>query len=311
MLPPPTFASVDDYGARLGDVEFWRPYVDAALADCGLSAAEMVSGFEGTYPTLVGEHLVVKLFGYFPGWRRSVEAEIAANKVVERSPLTLAPKIIATGSLFPTESDHWPFLVFPRLGGRAWRDAQPAPATARSVAAELGREIRSLHRLQVPERVGVHEDWLATNGADAVERHREWGSLPRGLVDAIPAYLAGYRPAPACLLHGDLTEDHIFVDDQRLVGVIDWGDALLTDPFYELGALHLGAFAGDRHLLACFLQGYGWTIDPSFADHALQVALMHQFDLFGAFHEQAEAAHSLSELARTLWTPQVRPSGDV
>ena len=83
-MEPPVFASIDSYGARLGDVGYWRPYAEAALASSGLPEQTMQSGFEGTYPTLVGGQLVVKLFGYFPGWRESVAAETAANRAIER-----------------------------------------------------------------------------------------------------------------------------------------------------------------------------------------------------------------------------------
>jgi hypothetical protein len=93
----------------------------------------MASGFEGTYPILATDTLVLKLFGYFPGWRRSFEAEDSRS--------VSAPKVVATGSLFPDERDAWPFLIFERLTGRAWREAQLTPATALSVAADLGRQI--------------------------------------------------------------------------------------------------------------------------------------------------------------------------
>lgn len=143
----------------------------------------------------------------------------------------------------------------------------------------------------------------------ALERHRGWQSLPGHLTEQIPAYLSDYRPGRVCLVRADLTEDHLFVDDGRLLGVIDWGDAMITDLFYELGPLHLGAFAADRRLLHAFLEGYHWPIDSDFADHALRVALMHEFDLFGVVAEAASAADSLAALALALWNPGTDRSG--
>lgn len=311
MLTPPNFDSIPSYGARLGDAGFWRPYTESALARVGLSSTAMVSGFEGTYPTFLGPRLVVKLLGYFPGWRRSAEAEIAANRLNESIGAVLAPRVVATGSLFPDDENTWPFIITQRLAGQAWREASPTAETGSAIATDLGRQIRALHGCHLPSTVHVRDDWIATSGHRAVERHRTWKSLPGHLIEQIPAYLSNYKPGPVCLVHGDLTEDHLFlsVSGDRLLGVIDWGDAMITDPFYELGPLHLGAFAADRRLLEDFLRGYGWTVDPDFADHALQVALMHEFNLFGAVADAASEADSLSVLASRVWTPGTGRSG--
>lgn len=301
MISPPVFESIDAYGSRLGDVDYWRPYVEAALASSGLSDVVEVSGFEGTYPTLVGERLVVKLFGYFPGWRESAAAEVAANRAIEHDDGVSAPTIIASGSLFPGDSADWPFLIMERLAGRAWREAQLGAVAAGSVASQLGTQIRRLHDSGTTSL--VREDWIAAHGTGAAERQRGWGSLPDHLIDQIPTYLDSYRGGRRCLVHGDLTEDHLFVTGDTLLGIIDWGDAMVTDPFYELGALHLGAFAGDRRLLGRFLTGYGWRLEEGFADHALQVALMHEFDLFPSIADAAATARSLTILAEKVWTP--------
>jgi aminoglycoside phosphotransferase len=303
VITPPVFESIESYGSRLGDVAYWRPYVEAALVNSGLSDGEMVRGFVGTYPTFVGERLVVKLFGCFPGWRQSAAAEIAANRAIENDEGISAPKIIALGSLFPGDQADWPFLIMERQTGQAWRDAEPGAPAGRSIASQLGGQIRRLHDLETSQPP-VRQDWIAVHGQNAAERHRRWASLPDHLIDQIPTYLGRYRGGRRCLVHADLTEDHLFVSADRLLGIIDWGDAMITDPFYELGALHLGAFAGDRRLLGRFLTGYGWRLDEDFADRALQVALMHEFDLFGSVARQAKAASSLAALAKDVWTPR-------
>ena len=302
-MQPPVFVSTDSYGSRLGDVAYWQPYAEAALASSGLSEPTMRSGFVGTFPTLVGDRLVVKLFGYVSGWREASAAESGVNRAIEMVDGISAPRIVARGSLFPDNDDEWPFLVMERLNGQAWRDAKLDARTAASVARQLGSQIRRLHDVGSADLHLGRDDWIAAHGDDAAERHRTWGSLPERLLDEIPAYLGSYQADARCLVHGDLTEDHLFVGESVLLGIIDWGDAMTTDPFYELGALHLGAFAGDRQLLGHFLAGYGWQLDGAFADHALQVALMHEFDLFASFSDLSERCSTLAVLAKKLWTP--------
>lgn len=151
MLRPPVLDSIDAYGARLGDTTYWHPYAEAALAASGLSEGALLSGFEGAYPTLVGGRLVVKLFGYFPSWRESAEAEIAANHLNENLGIS-APTIVASGSLFPGSEAGWPFLIMERLNGQAWREAELGAAAAGSVASQLGAQIPALLGAGQPAR---------------------------------------------------------------------------------------------------------------------------------------------------------------
>ena len=48
------------------------------------------------------------------------------------------------------------------------------------------------------------------------------------------------------MIHGDLGAEHVFVDGDRISGVIDWGDAAIGDPALDHGRLlrDFGATAG-------------------------------------------------------------------
>lgn len=177
----------------------------------------------------------------------------------------------------------------------------------RSYTAELAadRAVESNDAIAAPTVLGTGRllPGAATMAESAADRQRAWGSLPPRFVDQIDDYFADYRPVRPCLVHADITEHHLFVDGGELVGIIDWDDAMVTDPYYELGALHLGAFGADVSLLAAFLHGYGWQPGPRFARHAMQVALMHQFDLFQGVSRQVQASGTLEDLADALWQP--------
>ena len=48
----------------------------------------------------------------------------------------------------------------------------------------------------------------------------------------------GSRDAPRVLVHGDLDAAHLLADGTgRLAAIIDWADALIADPAYDLAAL--------------------------------------------------------------------------
>jgi hypothetical protein len=92
-------------------------------------------------------------------------------------------------------------------------------------------------------------------------------------------------------------------DNVYLAGVIDWGDALVIDPYYELPALYLGTFKGDKRLLRAFLAGYGWEIGADFAQRAMTMTLLHEWDVLADVGKfvALDAVASLDELATTLW----------
>jgi len=180
-----------EYASRLGDVDFWGPYVAEILGRQGLTRAgwEPVTGFVGTYPSFVYADVVVKLFGYFP-WRDSYAAERAALELIASDPELAAPDLLGEGRLYDDDDAPWPYLILTRVPGIAWRDAHPSAEQRRSIAAELGRQLRLVHTLR-PSDDAPFSDWPLLNAAAASERHRAWGSLPPHLIEQIDDYLAG------------------------------------------------------------------------------------------------------------------------
>lgn len=129
-------------------------------------------------------------------------------------------------------------LVIERLAGSALTGADDHTAWS-AVGAELAR----LHDIEptgetcggagtgADERVG-HLLAYATGGEVGAEDDR----IARG-VAFVRDRLAG--AAPARQIHGDCQPDHFLLDDERraVLGVIDFGDAGLGDPLWDVGIL--------------------------------------------------------------------------
>jgi aminoglycoside phosphotransferase (APT) family kinase protein len=62
------------------------------------------------------------------------------------------------------------------------------------------------------------------------------------------------------LCHGDLKAGHILVDGGQLAGVIDWGDAVVADPWWDIARF---AHRSPAASLALLLEGYRPTTDES------------------------------------------------
>jgi hygromycin-B 7''-O-kinase len=272
MIAPPTFASIQAYVSRLGDVGFWWPYVAGILERHDLADAgrEPVAGFNATYPTFLCGDVVVKLFGYARSWRKGHAFERAAQVLVMTDPKIAAPSLLGEGRLYD-HRDAWPYLITTRMSGIAsWR-AELSAEQRLSLAAQLGRQVRRVHALR-PSGVATLEDWRTSNVAAAAAQ----SSLPPHLIAQIDAFLARLAPFERVFVHSDLCANHVFVEHGRLAGIIDWGDAMVTDRHYELIQVHRDMFGCDKAQLRAFLEASDWPVGKHFARQALGLALHRQ-----------------------------------
>ena len=271
------------------------------LARHGLPRAAPLAGAGGTFPAFLVGRYVVKFFSELFAGAICHQVEQSLHREFLAHPEIPAPRLVAEGRLF-SDGWTWPYLVTTRLTGASWHDLAPEPSEQARLAGELGIVLRRVHQLPPPAGQVWERDLLADLRATCVDRHRQWGMLPGHLVDQIDRYLL--EPSPLRrLLHADLHWDHIFVDRGRLVGIVDWGDALLADPFYELPALHLETFGGNKRLLRTFLAGYGWEMKPDFAKRAMTMTLLHEFNPLGALRAtpDLQSIPTLDQLAQLLW----------
>jgi aminoglycoside phosphotransferase (APT) family kinase protein len=114
-----------------------------------------------------------------------------------------------------------------------------------TLAREVGAALTALHATPIEEAraIGVPEldlgEELYRPMVEACLPHlgprgRAW--LERRFAAFVDG--GGSRDAPRVLVHGDLGGSHVLADDaSRLAGIIDWGDALIADPAYDLAAL--------------------------------------------------------------------------
>lgn len=270
VAAPPTFASIQEYASRRADVGFWWPYVDEILERPGLANARrepVVAGFDATYPTFLYGDVVVKLFGYARAWRESHAAERGAQALVATDPEIVAPSLLSDGCLCDDVDAPWPYLITTRMSGVASLRAELS-AFGRCRAGQAGpagARAASVRRRNARGLVG------AERGAAA-----EQSSLPPHLIAQIDDYLERLGPFDCVFVHGDLVANHVYVVNDRLTGIIDWGDAMVTDRHYEIIQLYRDMFGCDKALLRVFLDAWDWPVGKEFPSHALGLALYRQ-----------------------------------
>ncbi|MEV8376250.1 aminoglycoside phosphotransferase family protein [Kribbella sp. NPDC056861] len=160
------------------------------------------------------------------------------NIDVEVEAIALAP--------VPTPEILWrkpPVLAIAAVPGTALGVlGEPSTASPEAWAA-AGAAIRTLHdaplppwparrtRAEIEARLDAECEWLITSGAlprDLVTRNREI------------AELALRSPWTPVFAHGDLQITHVFVDGDKVTGIIDWSEASQGDAMFDLATLTLG-----------------------------------------------------------------------
>jgi hygromycin-B 7''-O-kinase len=306
--------TLDGYRQSFMDVRLWRPFVERVCRGRGWTCNLVRPGVAGTFPTfIVEEQHVVKFFGpLFDGetcWR--VEQE-AAN-LMEAVPQVPVAMLEDSGAL--DEEAGWYYLVSEFIPGVSVGEVYgKIPYEEKlSMVRWLGEWLPSMHQIKV-------QDGMALPSL-SVERVRGWFSArwpeertrwPAHLAEQLEIYLSAnaafLQTGSDCFIHADLTQDHFLGQFQserwETLAVIDFGDAMLGNLYYELAALHLDLFDCDKHLLAAFLRAYGLPPDPDFLRKTMVTSLLHQFDIYVSLFSwkpELQQARTLEELADRLW----------
>jgi len=172
---------------------------------------------------------------------------------VEVEAMALAP--------IPTPEILWrkpPALALAALPGRALGHlGEPSTASPAAWAA-AGAALRTLHAAPLPpwpgrsldelaSRLDSESEWLVANDvlpADLVTRNRQLAET-------------ALRPWTPVFMHGDLQVDHVFVDGDKITGVVDWSEASQGDALFDIAILTLG----HKEHLDDVAAGYGTDVD--------------------------------------------------
>jgi aminoglycoside phosphotransferase (APT) family kinase protein len=161
----------------------------------------------------------------------------------------------------PTPQILWrnpPVLALAALPGRALGRLEKPSTESPEAWAAAGAAIRTLHDAPLPSRPGRSIQELATRLADECDWLVANEVLPVEVV-ARNRELAGtvLRPWTPVFIHGDLQITHVFVELDRVTGILDWSEAAQGDALYDLATLTLA----HEERLDAVLAGYDADVD--------------------------------------------------
>jgi hygromycin-B 7''-O-kinase len=314
--PVPPLATEEQYLAVVGSAQPWLTVAGQICRREGIQPQGRLRHLATAHrPTVIvpPDH-VIKLYAPWRNGMLALEREVSALRLMTRDADLPVPRILAHGAI----DDDWQYVVLSRLRGRALSDVREelAPDELARTVAWLGRFVRRLHGIPLSpdereagwSRFREEITWRHAKAA-GIMTHRH--GLPARLVAQVDEWLPPLdtflgTAEDVVLTHGDLIDAHVLgtVTEGHFApgGVLDFGEALLGHPLYDLGPAWWCILRGERDLLATFLSAAGLpgTDTPDFARLALAWSIMHPcWDLPEL--PAAEAAEDLDDLALRLF----------
>jgi hygromycin-B 7''-O-kinase len=304
--------TLEEYRAIYHREDLWRPLVEEVCRRHGLPCEACLRGPDGTHIVyFVGEEAVVKLF--VPFFQSDFVAERLVAQVLDGRLDVATPSVIGEG-----EIGGWDYLILTRVRGRpaeaVWGDL-PAEVR-RGLMREVGRFVESLRSVSVRGLEVLAPDWDDFVRARVVAREQELSEEREELARELPSYIdssplsrsGGFRPA---LVLSDVTREHVMVaptgDSWRVVGYVDFGDAMIGPQEYEIVAPGVEMARGDSGLLRELLTGAGYSdgqMDEGLQRRLMTCTFMHRYLRFAdvvSLIPDACGATSLDELASVVW----------
>lgn len=235
-----------------------------------------------------------------------VKREMAVLPALERHISLKIPKPAYFGK--PSNIFNRPFYGHELIYGRSGCSVNLSPNEYEELALDLARFLKNLHQIR-PTDLGL------VNGCDPAfdrtDKNRMFKELENRLSDINKHYdlsnhinkfnnikdsASAYQTATSkTFIHGDLYHRHLLFDDNnKLSGIIDWGDCCIGDPVADLGIVFQFL---SKTCHETFFAEYG-HVDKSCFDYARFLGLYYAVALLWYGHDRSD-----QDLIRTsLWT---------
>ena len=284
MLETTLRTTEDDYRRRFRDPEFGVRLADIVAARHGLERplVRKVEGSSLVYRTGDGDWLKISP----PFFGDAFEAEVAATaRVKGRLPLPI-PEIKLIGAL-----EDWSYLVSAHVPGIAMGEllGTLSEADVERIADDLGAFMTAFHGSPpagFERSLGPWPRYLNGCLDNAEALHRGRGNSEEQVSDIV-RFLAPYRGwlealGPAVLIHADLTEEHVMLEERagrwRVSGVLDLADAMVAPAALDLIAPLVGLFRGRASPQRRLVAATGVSLpEEDWSGALLAVALQHRF----------------------------------
>lgn len=261
LLPPAS--TMDEYRGVFSRREVWLPAIKAICERHRLPVTALTQPELGSSIVFrVGEKALVKLFP--PLFSQDFFSEKAALSDLSGLRQPAVPAILDEGNL-----ETWNYLVLSPLEGIPLDQLLPSlsPLQREQIARSLGEAMAAVQAVPPPALRAVTPAWEGFQNRQletVYAVNQQAGAGADWLADLHASYLdfpaEPLLSSQPCLIHADLNPEHVFCqpagEGWRVSGVIDFGDAMVGMPEYDLvcpGEI----FAGHPRQTRALLSGMG------------------------------------------------------
>lgn len=261
-----------EYKKRYADDQVWFPAISSICAQNGLNANELRRQVLGTHVVFrTGQH-VIKLL--CPLYLEGEEVEAPVLECLRDLPI---PQVVTRGWC-----EGWPYLILTVLPGapaaQVW-NAIPVEAKV-DLVSQIGRILRSIHEQKPPRNLRVTgTDFLCEQAMLAMQAHDETGSWRDWLAGRVNDLYQ--EQSRSVLLHCDLTDDHVLLTQRNGIwvvsGIIDFGDAMVGDRYYDFVAPLLCFTGRNPRLSRALIEAYGEQTSRRVLEPIATFCLLHRY----------------------------------
>jgi hygromycin-B 7''-O-kinase len=269
---------------------------------------------------LSGGWQILKIYGPTAG--RQFHIERSVLRTLEEQPAIPAPRILYEGEI----DGGSPYLIMTEVTGATAEDIwdELSRSDQLSLSREFGMITAAVHRLPQDDLAAVEQEagskevhiiayraeWAAEIERAAALTNRQRDDLLRFLLEEAPQHLDG----PPVLAHFDMAHNHIYLSADtgkwRVAGIIDWAEAVLGPPEWDITYLWFWTFTRDREAMRVCLEAYcdGGDRPDAFARRCL-AAVFHTSSmrlLWPHFVERYGGTDAgVSEMAAFFFLPEL------
>lgn len=289
------------------DLAHWQAAGRAILDRHGLPCGgPLTMPPSGSDVVLDAGDLFVKLTS--PQWAFQLNAEVHWTTALHGALPVEVPECVAHGEL-----DGWPYVVLSRVPGVGIDSIWGTLTYDQRIdlAGQLGGVIAGLGEVSPPPLEGNDAAaWVpflsdARQGMPA--RMRKYG-VEEGLIQATIQRL-GDAAVPSetatSLIHTELLGEHVRVSERggrwHITGLIDWADARVGHPGYEMAAPIEFIFKGEVGCLWACVEAWAPGRARGMGPALFEWALRHRYFHLGRMQKVAGGATTLEEIERRLF----------
>jgi aminoglycoside phosphotransferase (APT) family kinase protein len=199
-----------------------------------------------------GEEVVLKASGH-----HSIATEANTLRLAAAAGVPVPP-VLDEGEDPRLPGGRW--MLLRKARGKPWALPTPNVRASARTQEDLGRIFALLHGCKLPGYGPLTEkgqgsytqwsDWLLQELIEPLRFLHTGGHFDRDLVTRVERLFSSQAPMldsrPGVFVHGDLGNMEIFVDRRnRVVDIVDFGDAVVGDPLYDFAHFVRGGPADD------------------------------------------------------------------